>query len=109
MGDADENILVIGDSVKRPQFTIRGLMLLVLAGAAVAWVMRQPEGQELLLMWPMVALVLLPLCGLGWSMRRVYRVTPERQALSVVCLIVSLMGLLFLLTMICVELFVPID
>jgi hypothetical protein len=36
MGFADEDILVIGDAVRRPRFTIRGLMLLVLAGAAVA-------------------------------------------------------------------------
>jgi FtsH-binding integral membrane protein len=95
MGDADEDILVIGDAVKRPQFTIRGLMLLVLAVAAVAWVMRQPGSNEFLLKhWPLIAMVLPPLYGLVWSIRRVYRVTPRQQTLSIVCLIVSVLGLL---------------
>jgi hypothetical protein len=95
MGDADEDILVIGDAVKRPQFTIRGLMLLVLAVAAVAWAMRQPGSKEVLLKhWPLIAMALPPLFGLAWSIRRVYRVTPQKQTLSIVCLIISTLGLL---------------
>ncbi len=80
MGFADEDILVIGDAVRRPRFTIRGLMILNLAVAAVAWAMRQPGSNEFLLKhWPLIALALPPLYGLVWSIRRVYRVTPERK------------------------------
>jgi hypothetical protein len=102
MGYADEDILVIGDAVRRPRFTIRGLMILVVVVAILAWAVRQPGSNEFLLNsnefllkhWPMVAMALPPLYGLVWSIRRVYRVTPDRQALSIIGLIVSLLALL---------------
>jgi uncharacterized membrane protein len=103
MGVHDEEILVIGDAVKRPQFTIRRLMILVAFVAILAWAVRLPGSNEFLLEnWPLIAMALPPLYGLAWSTRRVYRVTPRRQTLSIVCMIVSLLGLLaVILLMLC--------
>jgi hypothetical protein len=62
--------------------------------------MWQPGSNEFLLKnWPPIATALPPLYGLVWSIRRVYRVTPDRQTPSIIGLIVSVLGLLCVLVM----------
>lgn len=94
MGFDDEDVLFIGDLPRRPRFTIRGLMIVVVVVAILVWAGREPGSQKFVVEhWLLILLELFPLYGLVWSIRRVYRVTPQRQTPSIVGLIVSLLAI----------------
>jgi len=75
--------------------TIRDMVLLVVVVEFAAWLIdRSGSTGAVLRHWPLIALTAFFLYGLVWSIGRIYRVKSDRQTLSIVVLIGSLLGLL---------------
>ncbi len=84
--------------MRRFRFTIRSLMIVTVVAGLVAWVARQVDSEALRLLrgfGELVAVEILPLAGMAWSVSGAYRNPPGRQGRPIAGLILSTLGLVF--------------